>query len=453
MNPNRMLEFASTGQSTSLHDDTVLSYDSGEAFGMKHVPTIKERDRALITDVVRRFGPLSRVKLHELTHFRPATIGAVVRELLDEGVLAEGGLSNNPTGRKQILLELNEKLGYVVTLDFDAETVSAGMMDVRAKLRNSVIRESTDLANGRDGLLRQLLSCVERTIQQAGPESGRPLGIGIGDPGLVNSQEGISVVSSTIDFWHAIKLRELFNKAFGVPVVVSDNTRTKAIAERTLGAGEGAADLIYIEYGTGIGAGIFTGGHLLQGHRWSAGEFGHTSTTEGGPPCRCGSFGCLEAVAGLAALETRVRSALRNGGFSRCLELAGRDIDRVTGWHVLETAALGDKMCVVLVEELARSLGFGIANLVNIFNPEIIVLDHRLKLAGPEFLHQLTRVVQSRALAYVTETLRFRFGELGSDAALLGAGLMSLDAFFAVPALKPPKFMVGTETSLASLSS
>ena len=193
MNPNRMLEFASTGQSASLHDDTVLSYDSGEAFWMKHVPTIKERDRALITDVVRRFGPLSRVKLHELTHFRPATIGAVVRELLDEGVLAEGGLSNNPTGRKQILLELNEKLGYVVTLDFDAETVSAGMMDVRAKLRNSVIRESTDLANGREGLLRQLLSCVERTIQQAGPESGRPLGIGIGDPGLVNSQEGISV--------------------------------------------------------------------------------------------------------------------------------------------------------------------------------------------------------------------------------------------------------------------
>jgi predicted NBD/HSP70 family sugar kinase len=224
--------------------------------------------------------------------------------------------------------------------------------------------------------------------------------------------------------------------------VVGNNTRTKTVAERMLGAGDRADDMIFVEYGRGIGVGIISGGHTLQGSRWAAGEFGHTHITENGPPCSCGSFGCLEAIAGIGALETRVKHAIRQGGFSHCLAMAGGEVGQITGWHVLEAANQGDKMSIALVEELGTNLGLGLANLVNLFNPSLIVLDKRLALAGELLLDQITRTVRRQALAHSTEQLQFRFSALGSGAALLGAGLIMLDDLFEVPELKPPRFLL-----------
>jgi glucokinase len=336
----------------------------------------------------------------------------------------------------------------IIAADFDAEMVMAGVLDCRAVIRGRIVSDRTNLDEGIDGLLRQLFSIVRRAAAEEGLDMSRVMGVGVGDPGVVDTREGLSVVSSTIGFWKDVPLRERFEREFGVPCVVDNNTRTKTLAERRLGAGERREDMIFLEYGWGIGAGIVSGGRTIRGSRWAAGEFGHTHITKNGPPCSCGSFGCIEAIAGVGALEATLKDAVRQGGFSTCVSMAGGDVEKITGWQVLEAARQGDKMATALVEELGASLGLGLANLVNLFNPSLVILDKRLALAGDLVLDQIVRTVRRQALAYSTEALQFRFAALGSEASLLGAGLTMLDRLFEVPALRPPRFLLDRSLEL-----
>src|SRR5207245_882349 len=185
-------------------------------------------------------------------------------------------------------------------------------------------------------LLHQLLSCARNAIKQAGIKEESLLGIGVAGSGLVSSQEGTMVMSSTIEFLNQVPLRHIFEKRFSAPVKVMNLAGAKAIAERTLGAGAMADDMIYVEYGrTGIGAGIISNGKLMHGARHAAGELGHTHMIEEGPACKCGSFGCLEAIAGAAAIQTRIRKAIADGGGSEVLALAGGNPANIYGWQRL----------------------------------------------------------------------------------------------------------------------
>jgi predicted NBD/HSP70 family sugar kinase len=408
---------------------------------MKHVTEKKEWDRAVIEALVRNYGPISRAEIRQLTQLRWSSISPIVRELLNEGKLVEVGPSSNPVGRKQTLLRLNEENGYILSVVFDPENVSAAVTNLYPRIRSKVT-ETTYLDGDADGLIRQLFTCAHEAILQAGIPQEKLLGIGVADPGLVNVREGISVLAANIGFWKGIPLKKLFEEEFGIVVILESSTRAQAIAERVLGAGEGAEDMIYIEYGRGIGAGITIEGRSLRGHDWLAGEFGHIPMIENGPACNCGSFGCLEAIVGLSAIETRCRKAIQEGSNSRALEIANDDPRKITGWTVLHASKLGDKTCLAIVGELEKYLGLGIATLVNLFNPSIIVLDHRLGFAGESFLEQVARVVKKQALGNSTANLKFLYGTLGSDAGLLGAGLNVLEKIFEIPALKPPRFMI-----------
>ncbi len=416
---------------------------------MKHCKTQRERDLLVIEALLRKLGPLSQVEIHELTHFQRSAISALVRDLLKQKRLIEAGRSNNSRGRKQVLLRLNEEHGFVLGIGFDDEAVIAAVMNLHLRIV-SMSREETRLDAGMDELLHQLLSCARQAIKQAGIKEESLLGIGVAGSGLVNSQEGTMVMSSTIEFLNQVPLRRFFEKRFSAPVMVVNLAGAKAVAERTLGAGAMADDMIYVEYGkTGIGAGIISNGKLMRGARHAAGELGHTHMIEEGPACKCGSFGCLEAIAGAAAIQTKIRKAIADGAGSEVLGLANGDPARVSGWMILSAAKAGDKACAAIVEQAANYLGLGLANLVNLFNPSVLVLDQRLKLAGQGLLDQVTKVVKRQALKYSTREMRILFGALSSEASVQGAGSIALEKHFEIPTLKPPRFMI---ESLSRLS-
>src|SRR5882757_2583987 len=222
---------------------------------MKQVTRKSDHDKHVTEAVVRRFGPISRVGIFELTKMRRTTISLITRELLDEGRLMVVGRSNNPLGRKQILLKLNEEYGFIVGIEFDDKNVIAGVMDLHPRVKYSM-SEPTNLSEGKDGLIRQLQFIVTRVIRDAGVDPVRLLGIGIADPGLVDSRRGVAVLATTIDFWLDVPLQEIFEEPFEVPVVVESNTRAKTVAEKMLGAGEMQENLVYFDYGAGIGAGV-----------------------------------------------------------------------------------------------------------------------------------------------------------------------------------------------------
>jgi len=407
---------------------------------MKRVASKSARDKHVIQAAVWRFGPLSRVEIHNLTNLRPNTISTLVRELLDEGCLVEAGPSDNPMGRKQILLRLNHENTFVAAVELDDEMVSASTLDLVPSIKTSV-RQASNLNAGIDGLVSQLLSTTRQAVEQAGVPQGTLMGIGIADPGLVNTRDGVVLTSSTIDFWKQVPLKDIFESEFHVPVLLEDKTRARATAERILGAGQGAKDMIFVDYGRGIGAGIIVDGKPLRGHRWAAGEFGHTHVSEDITACPCGSFGCLEAMAGALALELRIRKAISEGSSPQYLQTPDGEASGVSAWQVLRAASQGDKTCSAIVEQAGNYLGLGLANLVNLFNPSMIVLDRRLAQAGQALLDQIVRIVKRQALSHCTEDLDIRFAELDQDAGVLGVALMLLERHFEIPALKPPAFM------------
>lgn len=414
---------------------------------MKHVNAVVQRDKHVIAAVVRRFGPISRARIHDLTHIRHSTTSMLVRELIEEEVLCEGGRLNVPVGRKQSLLHLNEQHRFVGAIEFDDEKVTAAILDLHPRVKK-VVTQPTLLDAGAAGLIHQLQECLRAAMLQAEVKPQQLIGIGIADPGLVATQQGMTLTSTTIDFWCNIPLREAFENEFGISTFVESKTRAKTIAEQILGAGEHAMDLVYVDYGAGIGAGVISGGNLLLGANGGAGEMGHMHLVENGPVCKCGSYGCLEALAGLRALETRVRKAWAEVDV-RPGEPGNTSRRGMNGWEMLRAASSGDKICSHAAAEVATYLGVGVGNLLNLFNPSVVVLDNRLELAGTEMLEQIVRTAKRKALTFSVRDVLFSYSQLGSLAGVLGAALICLESYFEIPALKPPRFLVDPECRVA----
>ena len=409
---------------------------------IKQVNGKAERDKHVVEAIVRRFGPISRAKIHELSQIRMSATSTLVRSLLEDGRLVECGVEESAVGRKGALLRLNESYGSVVGIEFDDESLCVGVSDLHPRIR-SLVTEPVQLDGGRDKLIGQLISAVRRVLQEARIRKSDVVGIGIADPGLVDSQRGVTLMSSTIPFWRDVPLREIFEREFGVPVLVEMRTRAKAVAEHAEEAGDGGrSSMVYVDYGSGIGAGLYVDGRLLYGKGSAAGEFGHTCLAPDGPVCTCGSFGCLEAIAGLRAVEARVRRLLLDGARSKVVDAAGGNAEAVTGWMVFEAASSGDKVASNVVAEVARYLGLGIANLVNLFNPGLVVLDARLRLAGSALLDGIVSTVRRQALREAAEQVVIRYASVIEAAGVLGVARMVLERHFEIPAFRMPACLV-----------
>jgi predicted NBD/HSP70 family sugar kinase len=409
---------------------------------IKQVNGKTERDRHVVEAIVRRFGPISRARIHELSQIRLSATSTLVRSLLQEGRLVECGVEESTVGRKSVLLQLNESYGSVVGIEFDDESLTVGVSDLYPRMRH-LITEHVQLDGGQEKLIRQLLSVTRRVLQEARIRKGNIVGIGVADPGLVDRQHGVTLTSSTIPFWRRVPLREIFEREFGVPVLIETCTRAKAVAEHEAEGGDHArSSMIYVDYGSGIGAGLYVDGRLLYGQGSAAGEFGHTCLAPDGPVCTCGSFGCLEAMVGLRAVEARVRRLLLQGASSSVLDAAGGNPEAVTGWMVFGAASGGDKVASNVVAEVAQYLGLGIANLVNLFNPGLVVLDARLQLAGPELVEGIASVVRRQALREATEQVVIRYASVTEAAGALGVARLVLERHFAIPAFRMPPFLM-----------
>ncbi|MBX7243863.1 MAG: ROK family transcriptional regulator [Candidatus Sumerlaeaceae bacterium] len=391
------------------------------------------RRRALIRFHIWKDGPISRSQLAEKLGLNIPTISAFVGELLDSGDVIECGLASSTGGRKAQLLEVRADAGSVIGLTFSSRGISSAISDLHGKLANSQIYPFS-VSVGKDKALATLKQAVSYQLDfaKANPVFGPVRQIGLGISGLLNTNTGVSRAFPRFEEWADVPVRDLLSEKFGIPAVVDNHIAAIALAESVSGQLRGYRNALFVQLGPGLGVGIVVGGRIYRGSRLNVGEFGHTTVGEDGPICYCGNYGCLESIASDYALTQQAEAALREGVKTRIPEFTSVPGGRITPGSIFRAAAAGDRFAINLIEKVARHLGTGIANLVNIFGPEQIVLGGTMAEAGDVLLNPLFNTLASRTLDPVEKGSEVRVSSFGKEEAMKGAVTLALYEFFSI---------------------
>jgi len=282
-------------------------------------------------------------------------------------------------------------------------------------------------SEGPDRVINRISSTISKVIEKAGLKRDQVGCIGIAAAGAIDINRGIVADSPNIPRWQNIPLRDRLLESLGGPLFVLNDANAAALAEHRLGAGRGLNNLIYITVSTGIGGGMIIDGELYQGTDGSAAEIGHMIIKIGGPVCKCGKRGCFEAMASGTAIARLAQKRLRRGDKSIMPGLAHDKVGDVTAQLVAEAARKGDALARAVIEESAGYLGIGVANLVNLMNPQMIIIGGGVSKMGEMILRPTRRSMKANAIELPARTVRLVRPRLGVDAELTGAALYARD--------------------------
>ena len=383
------------------------------------------RERKAVLELIRRGDKPSRVELSRQTGLSLPTLTNITRELITGGVIRERGVEETSRGRKPVLLEINPELGFSVGLQVDHDSVHAIAMDFQAgKLGEN--RRKLAKGRGEVAVVEGALKCVAAALGTVKEGKGDFKGIGVGVVGLVDDEKG------TISFpgkraGKGVPLRARLEREFRHPVRVENSVKAATMAENWFGAGRGADEMLYLHIGAGVGMGIIATGELYTGRDGHAGELGHTTVEQEGPLCYCGNHGCLERMCSSGALMEELQRALAQGVASAILEMAGGDAGKVTAAMLYAAAKQGDRLGGKVLARGGAYAGIALANLVNIFNPELVVLGGEVLEGGEAFLRPLRETMRARSLPSLARGVRLVPAGLGNEAGVTGAAALVLE--------------------------
>ncbi len=368
---------------------------------------------------------MSRLDMGRRSSISPATVTNVVAELLEEGVILETGLEESEGGRPRTILAINPNYGYFVGVDLGETHVQLELFNLMLQNQHTVRYLVASEENLPEKYVEHIAAGLKELIAQSGVRPEAILGVGIGVPGVVERNEGVSVLAPMWK-WQSVPLLDLLKAQIDFPLFLDNGAKAMTLAESWFGAGRSVQDLVVVLIGTGIGAGIIAQGSLYRGATNSAGEWGHTKIVLDGRPCRCGSQGCLEAYAGAPGIIATLHEQAPGSPL-----LAG---DNQLAILNNLTAALEehDPVALQTLESTAHYLGAGIANLINLFNPELVLIGGWVGLQiGKAMMGDLNRFVERYVLPPLHNAVRLDLCELGQDAICMGAACLVLEDFLA----------------------
>ncbi|HET7631866.1 MAG TPA: ROK family protein [Gemmatimonadaceae bacterium] len=320
----------------------------------------------------------------------------------------------------------------MIGVDLGGTNVVTGAVSPDGTRTLGVHTASTQVDAGADGVVDRIVAQIEATIADAMREAGVSrdafLGVGIGAPGPLDRANGVVVVAPNLG-WHNFPLRQRIAERVKLPATLDNDANCATVGEWWQGAARGARHVVGLTIGTGIGGGLIVDGRLLHGASDVAGEVGHSTIELNGRYCKCGNYGCLEAYASGPAIATRAREVLMRDGAESCMPgLVDGDLARLTAATVYAAARSGDAVANEIVRETGRYLGAGVANLLNVFNPDVVVVAGGVTAAGEHLFGPLNAEVRRRAFAPAVAAARVVPGSLPGTAGVVGAAWTFLDA-------------------------
>lgn len=314
-----------------------------------------------------------------------------------------------------------------IGIDLGGTKILTGLVDEKGRVIAQDYRR-TRAKKGVDTVIGRMAESAAQAMQDAGVAPTGIQAVGIGVPGPVDTDEGIVTQPPNLPGWRDVAVRAMIEEALGIPTFLENDANAAALGEYLFGAGRGSTHMLYVTVSTGIGGGFILDGELYHGADGAAGEIGHITILPRGPHCGCGNRGCLESVASGTAIAREGRELVIRGVPTLISELAGQDPEAVTAKLVAEAARQGDLEAQEIIQEAMGYLGVGIANLVNLLNPELVVIGGSLIKLGEVLFSSVRRAVKRRAFPIASHRARIVPAELGDRAGVCGAAAVAIQA-------------------------
>jgi glucokinase len=313
---------------------------------------------------------------------------------------------------------------HFIGVDLGGTTLTAAAVDVISGRVMGRHRIPTLAKEGHDAVLVRMVDLIQTVIADAGLSQMDVGGVGIGAPGVLDLERGVTLFLPNLpDAWRNVPVKATIEAEVSLPVYLLNDVRSFTLGEKTFGAGRDVDTIVGLAIGTGIGGGLVINGQLHLGIGGTAGEVGHQMIDPYGPPCGCGSRGCLEAFASGPAITAMALKAITQGLTTRIAEIVDYDLNKVTPEVIARAAQAGDPIAKDIYERAGFYIGIGVANLIAIISPQMVVIGGGVAQAGDLLFDPIRRTVRERAHVTPIEQVQIVPAQLGTDAGLIGAAV------------------------------
>ncbi len=394
---------------------------------------VREMNLSSVLRLIYRDAPLSRAQLAARTGLNKSTISSLVEDLLERKIIHETGISFAGAGRPSTQLEINAKVGAVVGVEFGVDFVAALLADFSGGVlgRKQV---NADPAASEEKTFGQAKALIEEMIILARHLGYGVLGLSFSIPGTVDLDNGILIFAPNLN-WHNIPFRDIFSASTGLKVFIENDANAAALAEHLFGVAKNLRDFIFVFAGVGLGGGLFLNGQLYRGKGGYAGEIGHTSIMAEPfqQPCHCGNLGCWETYANQDSIIERVQTRLDKKRSTLISSLMDEQNAPLSISIIKQAADAGDPDAIASLSEAGTAMGNGLAGLVNIFNPEKIILGGPISIAGDYLLPSIRQSVIKHAMHEIVLQTEVNLSAFGPNASLIGAAAVVVDDILTNP--------------------
>ena len=364
-------------------------------------------------------GPSTLADLAKELHVSVPTITKLVGELVDEDIITDNGKVETPGGRRPNVFGLANSAIYFAGVDIGRDSLRYVITDLQNNIITSTKEARFELADN-EQCLNLICNSINAFLDNCGIERSKILGMGVCIAGRVNPKAGKSYMYFT---FREKSLKEVIEEKTGIRVLLDNNTRARCYAEYFSGDSKAEKNMIYLHLGRGVAIGIITDGKLYYGKSGFAGEFGHTPFFNNEIICACGKKGCLETEVSGIAIEEKMVNQIRHG-VNTILREKYDNGESIHIDDIIEAAKHDDNLSIELIEEAGEKIGKSVAFLINIFNPELVIIGGNLSHAGDYLMLPLKSSTNKYSLNLVYKDTKFRLSQMGGDAGALGSAML-----------------------------